>query len=307
MPSSTSLPSPAPALRTAGKSGVFKRFAPLIGGTFRAAPIHGVRMTTPSIPGAADQDNMPFTEGADGQNARDPDSRHSGLADDDTPLHVLVADDESVIVDEIVEFFTDEGMAVTTAADGAAAAALFAAAPPGQFTVVLTDLRMPGQDGYALARGINAATSRANAVEVMIMTGHGSYGSTFSNPNIEIFEFIKKPLNLERLADAVRRAHESAIERRRQQRARAFAAGELRGELARLDQLAVAHGNDATGAAAPLPALLALARMLGEDATLLPPERMRLYAAALRDAANGLGALPHPTQTDNSAGSKPPG
>ncbi len=290
MPQPSFLPPPVGATTAAGSISAGASAQTPLGVLTNDARMNTSPPSDHTGPDKTGQDNAPPAPSGSGQLARDPDSHHSGLADDDTPLHVLVADDEPVILDEIIEFFTDEGMAITAAPDGTAAAALFAAAPAGQFTVVLTDLRMPGQDGYALTRGINSATARANAVEVMIMTGHGSYGSTFSNPNIDVFEFIKKPLNLERLADAVRRAHGSAMARRRRQRAQAAAAGELRGELARLDRLAVALDTDGARTAGPLPALLTLASLLSEDAALLPPERMRLYAAALRESATSLGA-----------------
>jgi DNA-binding NtrC family response regulator len=135
-------------------------------------------------------------------------------------LRVLASEDESVILDEILEYFSDENIPVTAAPDGLAAAKCFRQAPAGTFSVILTDLRMPGQDGYALAREIAATTAAENAVEILIMTGHGSYGSAFGNPSMPVFEFIRKPLNLDHLAETVRRAHASAMARRRQQRAK---------------------------------------------------------------------------------------
>ena len=128
--------------------------------------------------------------------------------------HVLVVDDEAILVEEVAEFLTDEEFDVKTAYDGVDALNQFRAAPPGTFTVVLTDLRMPGMDGLALAAAIRRDETEATAVEIILLTGHGSLDTAIHSIEVAMFDFVRKPVRLSELAATVRRAHEAAIARR---------------------------------------------------------------------------------------------
>ena len=130
---------------------------------------------------------------------------------------VLVVDDEAVIIEEIAEYLGLDGIAVTGAADAGAATHLLAEAPPGAFTVVLTDIRMPGRDGITFARDILAGTTDETALEVIVMTGHGALGNATDPLRSRVFDFVTKPVPLNDLAGIVRRAHQAAMERRQGQ------------------------------------------------------------------------------------------
>ena len=69
--------------------------------------------------------------------------------------------------------------------------------------VVLTDLNMPGVDGIALCQKISA--NRPD-VPVIVMTAFGSYDAAVGAIRAGAYDFISKPVQLDVLAIAVRRA-----------------------------------------------------------------------------------------------------
>src|ERR1700741_2698254 len=58
--------------------------------------------------------------------------------------NILIAEDEDAVRESLVEVLRDEGYQVTAAADGAVAIAALATQ---EFEVIVSDLRMPGNDG----------------------------------------------------------------------------------------------------------------------------------------------------------------
>ena len=71
---------------------------------------------------------------------------------------VLIVDDEVAIVELLAELLTDEGYQVQTAFDGRSALALLQAGL--EPAVVITDIMMPGLDGWALYRAIRTEEER---------------------------------------------------------------------------------------------------------------------------------------------------
>lgn len=126
---------------------------------------------------------------------------------------ILIVDDEPVLVEEISEYLEADGYPVSLAFDGRAALDLYRKAAPGHFAVLLTDLRMPGMTGYALARAILEQNSDAVATEVIVITGHGSPAAQAEAPN-GLFAIVQKPVRLSKLAELVGQAHDAAMVRR---------------------------------------------------------------------------------------------
>jgi CheY-like chemotaxis protein len=79
---------------------------------------------------------------------------------------VLVVDDEAEVRQAIAELLMEEGHEVTVAADAAEALSRLRAGPAPD--LVLTDLRMPGMNGWELATAIKA---RYPGVRVGLITG----------------------------------------------------------------------------------------------------------------------------------------
>ena len=80
---------------------------------------------------------------------------------------VLVVDDKENMVRLFAKILGDD-YELCTAAEGGRALALIAAQ---EFDVVVTDLKMPGADGFAVLR---AAKSRSPDTEVIMMTAYAS-------------------------------------------------------------------------------------------------------------------------------------
>jgi two-component system response regulator AtoC len=164
---------------------------------------------------------------------------------------ILVADDEVGIREFVADALTEDGHAVTVAADGNEAAALLARRG---FDLLLTDLRMPGQDGMALVRLVRATQPE---VEVIVMTAHGTVASAVEAMKLGAFDYLEKPIGSpEELSLLVGRA----LERRR---LRDLAAAAERGVPAVAD-LRLGHGDPAMK-----PIDLAIERVARTSATVL--------------------------------------
>jgi signal transduction histidine kinase/CheY-like chemotaxis protein len=87
-------------------------------------------------------------------------------------LHVLLVDDDPVLVRSMTDILESEGHAVTSAAGGQQGIDAFTAAvAQGRpFDVVITDLGMPNVDGRQVAHSVKALASRT---PVLMLTGWG--------------------------------------------------------------------------------------------------------------------------------------
>jgi signal transduction histidine kinase len=229
------------------------------------------------------------------------------LESDPNTIHVLVIDDESPIVEEILEFFLDEGIAATSASNANAASRQIEQTPPGTITVILTDVRMPGRDGLSLARDILGGSSEANAVEIVVMTGHGDMAMAIDALRTRVFDFIDKPLSLAALDETVRRAHASAMARRQRHADHAEALARLRAEAQTLStriaaMSARADGPDERSRSAilaivsdelrnPLVPIVGLAEVIEEDNAALLPAQITEFARLIRKAGERLTGL----------------
>ena len=192
--------------------------------------------------------------------------------------HVLVVDDEPLIVAEIMEFLARKGIDATAADSAAEAFRKLKAAPEGAITVILSDVRMPGRDGLAFARDLYARTTEATAVEVVIMTGHATMSIAVEALRAHVFDFFPKPVKFGDLEAAVHRAHAAAMTRRKKD-------AETREALEQL-QVAASSVAEYVGKNSPLAQqaddVAALAKRASEVAQRLPSSGERTGAAVLR-------------------------
>ncbi len=106
---------------------------------------------------------------------------------------VLVVDDEPHSIETLQELLTIEGLLVATAADGAQA---LAATDHGRFDVVISDISMPGMDGYELLRALRA---RGHATPAVALTGYGRNADMRRALDAGFGAHLAKPVTLDRL------------------------------------------------------------------------------------------------------------
>ena len=130
---------------------------------------------------------------------------------------VLVVEDHEMLRGELAAALEVSGFQVTAVAG--ADAALHALATHPEITVVLTDVRMPGRSGLALAREVLAGQSARSAVEVVLLSGHAAPEEAVAALRAGTVEFLRKPARLADITAVVVRAMRRAQARRGQARA----------------------------------------------------------------------------------------
>ena len=125
---------------------------------------------------------------------------------------ILVVEDEPQLLAELAAGLADAGFLVRTAGDAEDALAQLAVTL--DIAVVLTDIRMPGLSGIALAEQILGVPVPGRAVEVVLLTGHASLDDATSAIRVGAFDILLKGMPLESLATVVERALARAMERR---------------------------------------------------------------------------------------------
>ena len=101
---------------------------------------------------------------------------------------IIVAEDEEILREVLLNQLTEKGYNVRGAADGAEAWELF----QGQACeILLTDLDMPRMSGQQL---IEKVREHSPATVVIVLTGHGSFDSARNLINLGCNEYLLKPL-----------------------------------------------------------------------------------------------------------------
>lgn len=113
---------------------------------------------------------------------------------------ILIVDDDEGVRYTLRGILEDEGFLVAEAPDGAAALELLQAQ---SFSLVLTDLRMPGVDGLELLR---RSRLLAPTTPVVLMTAHGSERHAVEAMRRGAWDYFRKPFDNDELLAVVRRA-----------------------------------------------------------------------------------------------------
>lgn len=130
-----------------------------------------------------------------------------------TGCSALVVDDEAVVLRQLVDGLELSGFRVRGVTSSAEALAALEADPT--IAVVVTDIRMPGLDGLALARRIMQDRDADCAVEVVVMTGHATIDDAAAAVRTRVCDFLRKPFRLAEARHAVKLALDRAESRRR--------------------------------------------------------------------------------------------
>ena len=119
-----------------------------------------------------------------------------------SPIRILIADDEPHMLDICGRVAAELGFECVTAASGGEAARLV---DESSFDIVLTDIRMPGCDGFEVFRRVKAKSSQA---VVAMMTSYGDIDQAVAALRSGVFDYITKPFDGDQLADRLRRLAE---------------------------------------------------------------------------------------------------
>src|SRR5262245_42436736 len=112
---------------------------------------------------------------------------------------LLIIDDEVSIRTTLANILHDEGHQTTLAESGEAAIAQFARE---EFDLVFLDLWLPGIDGMTVLERLRAA----GAPPVIVISGHGNVDSAVRATRLGAYDFLEKPLSLERVLLTVNHA-----------------------------------------------------------------------------------------------------
>jgi two-component system nitrogen regulation response regulator NtrX len=113
---------------------------------------------------------------------------------------ILIVDDEAGIRESLASVLRDERYSVDAVASGEEALELIA---KGEFQVVLLDIWLPGMDGIEALKRIQDVPG---APAVIMISGHGNIETAVRATKLGAFDFIEKPLSLEKVNVLVRNA-----------------------------------------------------------------------------------------------------
>jgi DNA-binding NtrC family response regulator len=115
---------------------------------------------------------------------------------------LLIVDDERNTRDALARYFRNR-FDITLAEDGVTGINLL---KRNNYELVLTDLRMPGADGMSV---LEAALNKNPAPGCIVFTAYGSIENAVAAVKAGAFDFVTKPVNLDKLEIVIERALES--------------------------------------------------------------------------------------------------
>lgn len=118
-------------------------------------------------------------------------------------LRILIVDDQRGIRSMLKIVFAEEGYEVTTAANGLEALEKIRAKPPH---LVLMDVKMPVMDGIQALKEIRKAYTN---LPVVIMTAYAEIGKKEQALNLDVADWLYKPLDIEELKQKIRKLLEA--------------------------------------------------------------------------------------------------
>ena len=162
-------------------------------------------------------------------------------------MKVLIIDDERAIRNSLGEILTDEGYEVDTAEDGAAG---LQQVEKEKYDVIFCDIKMPGMDGVEV---LGKLTEMGLDSAVIMISGHADIETAVECIKMGAFDFVQKPLDLNRILITIKNASERVT---------------LTSQNKALKKKV--YGADMIGESAPM---LLIREMIAKVARLQPPRR----------------------------------
>lgn len=141
---------------------------------------------------------------------------------------VMVVDDEKNIRDSLSGVLKDEGYEVIAAANAEEAFKRLDTKVP---EVILLDIWLPGMDGTEALKEIKA---RQPGVPVIMISGHANIETAVRTTKLGAYDFIEKPLSLDKVVLSVEHAieHKRLVDENRQLKQKAWAKYDIIGSSA---------------------------------------------------------------------------
>lgn len=117
-------------------------------------------------------------------------------------MKILIVDDERAIRNSLGEILADEGYVVDSAEDGAVA---LQKVEKEKYDLIFCDIKMPGMDGVEV---LDKLMSMGLDTAVVMISGHGDIQTAVECIKKGAFDFVQKPLDLNRILVTIKNAGE---------------------------------------------------------------------------------------------------
>ncbi|MBR5431156.1 MAG: sigma-54-dependent Fis family transcriptional regulator [Bacteroidales bacterium] len=121
-----------------------------------------------------------------------------------TVMKILIIDDERSIRNSLKEILGDEGHEVEVAEDGATAIKMV---DKDKYNAIFCDIKMPGMDGMEV---LDKLVSMGIDSAIIMISGHGDIDTAVECMKKGAFDFIQKPLDLNRILITLKNSTERA-------------------------------------------------------------------------------------------------
>ena len=119
--------------------------------------------------------------------------------------HILIVDDEAEIRESLGEILKEDGYTVTSTATATEAMVLLRDA---SYDVMLLDIWLPDRDGLDVLTEIRSLAIESTP-EVIIISGHGTIETAVRATKLGAFDFLEKPLSIDRTLILLKNAVEA--------------------------------------------------------------------------------------------------
>ncbi len=115
-------------------------------------------------------------------------------------INILLIDDEIEFIETLAERLELRGYISKIASDGEVGISMVASE---SFDIAILDLMMPGLSGLDALRQIKEIDKK---LPVILLTGHGSTKDAMEGMQIGAFDFLMKPLDINKLIEKIKQA-----------------------------------------------------------------------------------------------------
>lgn len=120
--------------------------------------------------------------------------------------NILICDDEKNMRFMLTDILRDEGYAIETAADGREGLGKIEQERPNHFSVIITDVSMPGMDGFEMIRKARQLGCESSFI---IITAFATVDAAIKSMHSGASDFVVKPFGIDQIKSSIRRVLDS--------------------------------------------------------------------------------------------------